>query len=84
VTAFAWHGSSFICGGKDGGGAENTCAAFYKAVAWDVTQIRLEDGTEEGYTHPFREYIPRIWSVGSHVVMAAKHRGRNTVEVWGV
>jgi WD40 repeat protein len=39
VLAVAFHGHTFICGGKDGGGAEAACGLFNKIVAWDLSDL---------------------------------------------
>ncbi|KAF2433199.1 WD40 repeat-like protein [Tothia fuscella] len=83
-NAAAWNGTTFICGGKDGGGAANVCGAFNKIVTWDLAHTTLEDGVEDEFRQlgSLCEYVPRVWSIGPVVVMIVQRRGKLTVEIW--
>jgi WD40 repeat protein len=82
-STIAWTGNTLLCAGKDGSPA-NTCGDFCRAIEWDLTEIRLTNGTTEEYRDIFPpcNMVYSVWGFDNSVVIAAQKRGRRVIEVW--
>jgi WD40 repeat protein len=82
-NTIAWSGNTLLCAGKDGSPA-NVCGDFSRVIAWDLAQLRLDDGATESCNDivPPCNIALALWVFGSRVVISARRKGRGIIEVW--
>ena len=82
-NTIAWIGNMLLCAGKDGS-PENSCGDFCRAIEWDLTKVRLDDGVVEECRDigPSCNRVYSLWGLEDRIVIAAMRKGRGAVEVW--